>query len=99
MFLNDVGSGDIGRHEVRRELNPVETKMHGFGDTGNEKGFGQSGNSHEETVASGEEADGKLFDDFFLTDDDFSELRFEGLVFFAELVDCRDVISREWVIV
>ena len=49
-------------------------------------------------MATGEKTDGELFDDQFLADDCFSELRAKGLVGFSEFIDGSDVIGWELII-
>jgi len=46
-------------------------------------------------MATSEEADSELFDDVFLADDDLAEFGFESLEFFAELIDCGDIVLRK----
>jgi hypothetical protein len=94
-FLENVGAGDVHRHEVWSELNAAEREGEGFSEAADEKRFGEAGNSHEKGVAAGEQADGELFDDVFLADDDLAEFRFEGVVRFSEGVDGFDVVVGE----
>ena len=93
VVLNDVGSGDVGGHQVGCELNAVEVEMEGLGNAGNEKGFSEAGNTHEESVSAGEETDREFLDDFFLADDDLAEFSFEFLIFFPELIDGGYVVG------
>ena len=94
-FLDDVRAGDVGGHQVGRELDAVERQVESLGDRGNQQGFRQSGHSHQQRVAAGEKADRELFDDQLLADDGFAEFRAEGLVGFSEFIDGGDVIGRK----
>ena len=94
-FLDDVGAGDVGGHQVGGELDAVELEMEGFRDGGHEECFGETGNTHEEGVAATEETNGESLDDVLLTDDDLAEFRLECLVGAAEFIDRGDIVRRE----
>tara|TARA_B100000959_G_scaffold287220_1_gene370199 strand:- start:793 stop:1131 length:339 start_codon:yes stop_codon:yes gene_type:complete len=69
--------------------------MHALAHAGNEESLGQTGDAHEEGVATGEEADGQLFDHLMLADDDFAQLVFERLVELSQLIDGSDIVRRQ----
>jgi len=69
--------------------------MHALAHAGNEESLGQAGDAHEEGVATGEEADGQLFDHLILTDDNFAQLVFERLVERSQLIDGSDIVRRQ----
>ena len=94
-FLKDVGAGDVHRHEVRSELDTAEREREGFSEAADKESFCEARDSHQEGVTAGEQADGELFDDVFLADDDLTEFRFEGVVRFSEGVDGLDVVGGE----
>ena len=70
IFLDNIGAGDIGRHQVGRELDTVEGQCHGIGERADHEGFGESWDAFEEAVTAGEDGDEQLFDNVLLTDDD-----------------------------
>jgi hypothetical protein len=91
--MEDVGPGDVHRHQVGSELDSAEFERHRLGELGDEERLGQAGNAHQERVPSGEQADGQSFDHRMLTDDDTSQL-------FAELVvDASKLVDRLYVVV
>ena len=97
IFLEDVGAGDVGRHEVGGELDAGEGHGQAAGDGADHEGFCEPGDAFEEYVALAEEGDQELFDDFVLTDDDTADLfaksspgvveEVDGLA--GEIVFCR----------
>ncbi|MEY3459534.1 MAG: hypothetical protein RL215_2691 [Planctomycetota bacterium] len=74
IFLEDIGAGDIGGHEVGSELDPGEGHGQAAGDGADHECFGESWDAFEEHVSLAEEGDEQLFDDFVLADDDASDL-------------------------
>lgn len=91
VFVEHIGAGDIGRHQVRGELNAAELDIEQFGDGADDECFGESGDSNEETVAAGEDGGEDLINNRILSDDDFMEFLFHHFVvaveFFKELVE------------
>ena len=96
-FLDDVGAGDVGGHQVRGELDAVEGKVEGLRDGGNEQCLREAGDAHQQGMAAGEEADSELLDHIFLADNRFAELAAESLVDFPELIDGSDIIGGKLV--
>ena len=66
----DVRAGDVGRHQVRRELDPVERAVDDVGDRPDEHRLAEAGHALEQDVAVGEEAGQRLADEVALADDD-----------------------------
>ena len=100
-FLDDIRAGDIGGHQIRGELDTIEGEVEGLGDGGDEEGFRETGDAHEQGVATCEQADCEFFDDFILSDDGFCDFFAESLVCLAELVDGGNVVGWKlvWVAV
>ena len=94
-FLDDVGAGDIGRHQVGCELDAIEGKVESLGDGGNQERFRQTRHAHQQGMSAGEEADRELLDDLLLADDRLAKFRAEGLVGFSEFIDGGDIIGRK----
>gem|GEM_PF-3124729 len=82
-FGEDFGAGDIGRHQVGRELDALEVKVEDLREGFDEEGLGEAGGAGEEAMAAGEKGEEELFDDLTLADDDFGE--FGGNAFAAGL--------------
>ena len=74
LLVEDLGAGDVGRHQVRRELDPLEVEVEDVGERLDEQRLGQPGHAGDQAVAAGEERDEHLLDDLVLADDDLAEL-------------------------
>ena len=74
VFFDDLGAGDVARHEVGSELDAVELQVEHLCERADEEGLGESGHADEQTVSAGEERDEKLLDDGLLSDDDLGDL-------------------------
>ncbi len=80
--MNDVGAGDVARHQVGSELNAAETQVHRLGERADHQRFGQARHTFEQAVAASQNGDQQLLDHFVLADDDLRQLGFhstEGL--------------------
>src|SRR5690606_36368132 len=71
---HDVGAGDVGRHQVRRELDATEGYVYGIGKCSDQHGLAQPGYAFEQNVTADDETDQGLVDDFTVTDDDLADL-------------------------
>ena len=80
----DVRAGDVGRHQVRRELDPVEGAVDDVGDRPDEHRLAEAGHALEQDVAVGEQAGQRLADELALADDDAADLALDGLGAFGE---------------
>ena len=89
----DVRAGDVGRHQVRRELDPVERAVDDVGDRPDEHRLAEAGHALEQDVAVGEEAGQRLADEVALADDDPADLALDGLGAFGECLG-RETGSR-----
>ena len=68
---------DVGRHQVRRELDPVELEVDRLRQLLDQQGLGEPRDAAQQAVAAGEERDQDLADDALLPDDDLGELALE----------------------
>ncbi len=75
IFLDDVGAGDVGRHQVRGELNPVELQLEDARQRVNQQRLGQPRDANDEAVATDEERQQHQLNGVTLTDDELLELR------------------------
>ena len=75
ILLNDVRAGDVGGHEVGRELDAAEGKVQGRGEGLNHDGFGEAGHTFEQAMTAAEDRVDQLFEHLVLADDDLMELR------------------------
>ena len=97
VLLQDVGPGDVGRHQVGRELDAAEAHRQAAGQRADHQRLGQAGNPFQQAMPPAEERDQKLIDDVGLADDHLPHLVPDGVVglveFFDRLID-RRVSSR-----
>ena len=91
-LLQDVGAGDVHRHEIGRELDATEGQRHRFREPTDEQRFRQSRHAHEQRMSAGEKADGQLFDDVVLADDDLLQLVGEPSINEAQFINRGDII-------
>jgi hypothetical protein len=94
VLLNDVRSGDVRRHQVRRELDAGELEVEHLGQRVNQQRLGQSGHPDDKAVASGEERRQRLLDYILLPDDQLSQLGEDSRPPVAQLVRQRNVVRR-----
>src|SRR5262245_38340586 len=86
--VEDVGPGDVRRHQVWRELNAIEVGADDPRDGFDRQSLRGSGRALQDRVSFGEEADQDLVDYSLLTEDDF--LRFTADV----CGDLADILSH-----
>jgi len=72
-FLQDVGAGDVHRHQIGGKLNATEAQRHGLRQPADEECLGQPWDAHEQRVPPGEQTDDQLLDHLMLADDDFPQ--------------------------
>ena len=73
IFVEDFRAGDIRRHQVGGELNPLELEVQDPGERLDEQRFGQAGHTGNQAVPAGKQRDQDFFDHLVLADDDFSQ--------------------------
>jgi hypothetical protein len=66
IFLNDVGTGDVGGHQIGRELNPAKAELHRLRERADHRGLGKTRHAFEQSMAAREHRDDELFDDIVL---------------------------------
>ena len=77
----DAGADEVGRHQVRGELDPLEGAAEDLGEGLDGQRLGQAGDALEEEVAAAEQADEDSLEHLVLADDDPPDLehdRFGG---------------------
>ena len=75
LLVQDLGPGDVRRHQIRRELDPLEVEMQDVRERLDQQRLRQARHAGDETVPAGEQRNQHLLEDFVLTDDDLAELR------------------------
>ncbi len=83
---DDGGAGDVGGHEVGRELDAPEVEREGAGKGADEEGFTEAGDAFKQRMPVTEEADEDAVDDVFLSDDNAPDLLADGGVIGAEII-------------
>ena len=92
VLLDDVGPGDVRRHQVGRELNARELQLEHPGQRVNEQRLGQPRHADDEAVPADEERQQHELDRVTLTDDELLELRDDLIAAVLHPVGQRDVI-------
>ena len=78
-LVQHFGAGDIGRHQIRRELNPFERQIQNLRQRLNQKRLRQPGDAGDETMAAGEQRHQHLVDDRVLPHDHLADLGEDAL--------------------
>jgi hypothetical protein len=86
LLVEDLGAGDVRRHDVGRELDPLEVEIENLGERLDQEGLGQSRHPGDQAVPAGEERDQHLFDDVILPDDDLAQLGENPLAAFRDFL-------------
>ena len=84
LFVEDLGAGDVGRHQVGRELDALEVEIEDVGERLDQQRLGQARHAGDQAVAAGEQRDQHLLDDLVLADDDLAELGEDALAAFGD---------------
>ena len=70
----DARADEVGRHEVRRELDPLERATEDVREGLDRQGLGEAGDALEQDVSAGQQADEDAFEHRVLADDDAADL-------------------------
>ena len=94
LFLEQLGAGDVARHQVGRELHArereVERLRHGL----HEQRLGEAGHADEQHVAAGEERGDEIVDGLLLADDAAADLGDERRPRRCQLLEELDIAGR-----
>ncbi len=74
VLFDDVGAGDVGGHQVRRELDALEHQAQGLRDGPHQQRLGRAGQAGDQAVAADEQRDQDLIEHLLLADDHFPHL-------------------------
>ena len=80
----DVRARDVGRHQVGRELDPVEGAVDDVAEGPDEHRLAEAGDALEEHVAVREQADERVANELLLADDDLADLGLDAPGAFGE---------------
>ena len=73
-LMDDLRSRDVGGHEVRRELDPVEVQPQAIGQGSDQQGFRKARDSLDDAMPAGEDGDEQLLNNLVLSHDDLADL-------------------------
>ena len=85
-LLQYVRAGDVGRHQVGRELDALELDVEDAGKGADHQRLGQSRHADQKTVAARENGGKHLLDHVGLADDDFLQFFLHQPPVLAELL-------------
>ena len=74
ILLDDVGAGDVGRHQVRRELDALELQAERLRDGAHHQRLRGAGKTGDQAMAADEERGENLIEHLLLADDDLPHL-------------------------
>ena len=74
VFVEDLGAGDVRRHQVGRELDALEAEIQDLGERLDQQRLRQSRHAGDQAVAAREQRDQDLIDDLVLADDHLAQL-------------------------
>ena len=89
ILFDDLGAGDVGRHQVGGELNAAERKVERPRQGADHQRFGQAGNAFQQAMAAAEERNQQLLDHGVLADDDLRQLIEDLLPGLAQFMNGR----------
>src|SRR5205814_4151502 len=96
ILVENLGAGDVGRHEVRRELDALEIEVQDVGERLDQQCLRQTGHAGNQAMAAGEQRDQHVLDNVVLADDDLAKLAEDPLASFRYPFGCdRRAIERD----
>jgi hypothetical protein len=91
ILLEDLGAGDIGRHQIRRELDALERQVQRLGERRDQQRLRQPGHADEQRVTAREQRDEQLLDHAALADDALADLGDDLVVRLRQLLDGLEI--------
>jgi hypothetical protein len=100
VFLQNFGAGDVGRHEIGRELHAREMQSQQPRDNPNQQRFRQPRHANQQTMSAAQQRDDDGLDRLVLADDDLRNIVLQILQDGRKLVEVHDGVlagdRREW---
>lgn len=96
VLLDNLSAGDVGRHQIRRELDAVERQAERVGQGPNHQRLREAGYAHQQAMSAAEHRDQQFFDDSVLPDDDFRQLVRNALVAVGQLLHGSEIRVSRW---
>ena len=69
----DLGAGDVGRHQIRCELNPLELEMEDLCDRAHQQRLGHAGHAFNKRVVSGKYCNQCVVNHMCISDDNLGD--------------------------
>ena len=95
LLVENLGAGDVGRHQVGRELDALEIEIEDVGQGLDQQRLGQSGHAGNQAMAAGEQRNQHLLHHVVLSDDHLAELRKNALASFGDALGADRYRIRE----
>ena len=92
LLLEHRVPGDVGRHEIGRELDAAESQIQALGEGADEEGLGQTRHAFQQAVSTSEESHQDLINRFFLPNHNLTELVQDQVFSLYQLINCVDII-------
>ena len=73
IFVEDLGAGDVGGHQVGRELDALEAQIEDLRQRLDQQRLGQPGHAGDQAMAAAEQRHQHFIDDVVLPDDDLAQ--------------------------
>jgi hypothetical protein len=83
-LVENLRAGDVGRHQIGRELNAFEIEIEDVRDRLDQQGFREARHAGDQAVPAGEECDQYLLHHLVLSDDHFPKLVQNALAAFCD---------------
>jgi hypothetical protein len=94
VLLDDLGAGDVARHQVGRELHPVERELQRLGDGLDHQRLGEARHADQEGMPARQNGGEDPVHRILLADDPAGHLRPEGGYGALEALELADVVVR-----
>ena len=96
IVLENVGSGDVGGHQVGGELDPLETQVHDPRDGADQQRFRQARHADQQAMAPAQQGDDHFLDHLMLADDHLADLLGHAFVGGRDFLDGLGVGVRHF---
>src|SRR5204863_7237319 len=91
ILLEQLRTGDVTRHEIRRELHAREAEVERLSDRLHEERLRETGHTDEQRVSAGKQRGNEVVDDLVLADDAPSDLRDQRSPCARELIEQLEI--------
>ena len=93
ILFDDVGAGDIRRHQVGRELDALEGEVEHARERAHHERLRESRHADQQTVAIGQDGYQEFLDHRVLTDDDLLDLTEDPVTRSGKRLDGGDIVA------